>query len=96
MAPSELPNLFGDVSSMFGYGLSKGVDIDSNGYRVIAVGAPASEHVYVYRTYPVIKMLVSVVTAKNELSLEDTMTMVKICTSLQTMTEISHDIGNMS
>jgi hypothetical protein len=33
VAPSELPNPFGDISSMFGLGLSKGVDIDANGYR---------------------------------------------------------------
>jgi hypothetical protein len=93
VAPSELPNPFGDISSMFGYGLSKGVDIDSNGYRDIAVGAISSEHVYIYKTYPVIKVFTSVVAAKNELSLEDSTTVVKICTSLQTMTEINHDIG---
>lgn len=40
-APSELPSPYGDVkSSMFGFGMSRGVDIDSNGYRDIAIGSP--------------------------------------------------------
>lgn len=91
-APSELPNLTED-SSMFGYGLSKGVDIDSNGYRDLAIGSPNSETVYIFKTYPVVKVQASIMSSKTELSLDDTSIMLKVCTSILTKTEINREIG---
>lgn len=41
---------------MFGHGLSKGADIDGNRYLDVAVGAPEAETVYIYKSYPVIKI----------------------------------------
>jgi hypothetical protein len=91
-APSELPNPFGDISSMFGYGLSKGVDIDSNGYRDIAIGSPESEAVYVFKSYPVVKVIASIVSSKNEILLEEKSITIKVCATLQTMTEMAHEV----
>ena len=92
-APSEVPSPFGDTSSMFGYGLSKGVDIDSNGYRDIAIGSPASDAVYIFKSYPVVKVLASIVSSKSEIMLEEKSIMIKVCAALRTMTEITHEIG---
>ncbi|CAD7013280.1 unnamed protein product [Ceratitis capitata] len=40
----------------FGQALSKGVDIDGNDYNDLAVGAPNADKVFIYRTYPVVKI----------------------------------------
>uniref|UniRef100_A0A182N9J2 Integrin alpha second immunoglobulin-like domain-containing protein n=1 Tax=Anopheles dirus TaxID=7168 RepID=A0A182N9J2_9DIPT len=39
---------------MFGHALSRGVDIDGNGFNDLAVGAPNGEAVYVFRAYPTV------------------------------------------
>lgn len=91
-APSELPNPFGEISSMFGYGLSKGVDIDSNGYRDIAIGSPASDAVYVFKSYPVVKVIASIISSKSEVLLEEKSITIKVCARLETKTEIAHEI----
>ncbi|XP_055325805.1 integrin alpha-PS3-like, partial [Sitodiplosis mosellana] len=44
------------LDQMFGYGLSKGVDLDGNNYVDFAVGAPNAGAVYIYKTYPVIRI----------------------------------------
>lgn len=90
-APSELPNPFGD-RSMFGYGLSKGVDIDSNGYRDIAIGSPSNDVVYVFKSYPVVKVMASIVSSKNEILLEEKSITIKVCAKLQTMTEMTNNV----
>ncbi|KMY93933.1 integrin alpha-PS4 [Drosophila simulans] len=43
-------------SHMFGHGLSRGSDIDGNGFNDFAIGAPNAEAVYLYRAYPVVKI----------------------------------------
>lgn len=83
---------FGDLSSMFGFGLSKGVDIDSNGYRDIAIGSPASEAVYVFKSYPVVKVMASISSSKSEVLLEEKLVTIKVCATLQTTTEITHEV----
>ncbi|XP_041675630.1 integrin alpha-PS3-like [Drosophila eugracilis] len=60
-APSEKPSQWG--SYMFGHGLSRGSDIDGNGINDMVIGAPNAEALYIYRTYPVVKIYV---TAKSE------------------------------
>lgn len=77
---------------MFGYGLSKGVDIDSNGYRDIAIGSPASETVYVFKSYPVVKVMASISSSKSEVLLEERSVTIKVCATLQTTTEIIHEV----
>ncbi|XP_061500980.1 integrin alpha-PS3 [Anopheles gambiae] len=64
---------------MFGFALSRGSDIDANGYNDLAVGSPNDEKVYVYRTYPVVKIDVDVTSSKRELTLEDTTFDLSIC-----------------
>lgn len=95
-APSELPSPYDDVkSSMFGHGISKGVDIDSNGYRDIAIGSPNAEAIYVFKTYPVVKVVASITPSKSELSLDDTRFNMKVCARIETMTNIENDIGEL-
>ncbi|EDW47968.1 GM21601 [Drosophila sechellia] len=53
-APSQQPCKHG--SHMFGHGLSRGSDIDGNGFNDFAIGAPNAEAVYLYRAYPVVKI----------------------------------------
>lgn len=96
LAPSDVSNPFGDLTSMFGFGLSKGVDIDSNGYRDIAIGSPNSEAVFVYKTYPVVKVLASIMPSKTELSIDDGSIAIKVCASIITKTEIKDEIGKLN
>ena len=95
-APSELPIPYAgyeEQTAMFGHGISRGVDIDGNGYRDLAIGSPNSESVYIYKTYPVIKIAASIQTAKNELSLDDTKVNMKICMRADSVTNIGKETG---
>ncbi|KAH8265351.1 hypothetical protein KR038_004985, partial [Drosophila bunnanda] len=53
-SPSNHPSKYG--AHMFGHGLSRGSDIDGNGFSDLAVGAPNAEAVFLYRAYPVVKL----------------------------------------
>uniref|UniRef100_A0A182Q4F5 Integrin alpha second immunoglobulin-like domain-containing protein n=1 Tax=Anopheles farauti TaxID=69004 RepID=A0A182Q4F5_9DIPT len=75
------PNELLSPQSMFGFALSRGSDIDSNGYNDLAVGSPNDEKVYVYRTYPVVRIETEVASSKRELTLEDTAFDLTICMS---------------
>lgn len=61
-APSSFPN------QMFGYGLSKGVDTDNNGFFDIAIGAPNIEAVYIYKSYPIFFINCSIIPSEPLLS----------------------------
>lgn len=64
---------------MFGFGMSRGVDVDKNGYRDLAIGAPNSEKVYVFKTYPVIKIQPFLNSSKRIFSLHDTQVNFIVC-----------------
>jgi len=94
-APSEVPSIYSDVrNNMFGHSISRGSDIDANGYVDIAVGAPAIEAVYVYRTYPVVKLIGYIETSKSSIEMNDSV-VLKVCARLESKTEINHKIGKL-
>lgn len=66
-----------------------------SGYHDIAVGAPAQEAVYVYRTYPVVKIVGDIVTSKPSIEMNDNI-VLKICARIESKTEIRHEIGKIS
>lgn len=82
-----------EKQAMFGHGMSRGVDIDSNGYRDIAIGAPNSETVYIYKSYPVVNVVASIQPSKTELSLDDTRFNIKVCAFLQSRMHMDKEIG---
>lgn len=94
-APSELPNQYGESpsSGMFGFGLSRGVDIDGNKYNDIAIGSPNAESVYIYKTYPIIKVIASIIPSKNELTIEENTVAIKVCVRYESVTDVSMEIG---
>ena len=67
---------------MFGHYLSKGVDIDKNGCKDIAVGAPNSEKVYVFKSYPVIKIVATITSTQKKLKLENVIP-IKVCVKFE-------------
>lgn len=96
-APSELPSPYEDVvSSMFGHGISRGVDIDRNGYRDIAIGSPNSESVFIFKSYPVVNVIATILPSKTELSLEDTRFNLKVCARFESRMMNNNKIGEFS
>lgn len=79
-------------SAMFGHGISRGVDIDNNGYNDIAISAPNTEMVYIYRTYPVVKIVSDITSTKNQLSMEDTAFQINVCTHFESPTNIDQEL----
>ncbi|XP_053664153.1 integrin alpha-PS3-like [Anopheles marshallii] len=73
-APSGQPH-------MFGHALSRGVDIDGNGYTDLAVGAPNGETVYVFRSYPIVRVEARINSTKRELPAEGGVFQIGICWS---------------
>uniref|UniRef100_A0A182VY45 Integrin alpha second immunoglobulin-like domain-containing protein n=1 Tax=Anopheles minimus TaxID=112268 RepID=A0A182VY45_9DIPT len=75
------PNELLSPQPMFGFALSRGSDIDGNGFKDLAVGSPNDEKAYVYRTYPVVRVEAEITSSKRELTLEDTTFDLSICMS---------------
>lgn len=59
------------TSVMFGAAISKGVDIDGNEYNDISVGAPLTDTVYVFKTYPIVRPIVNMTTSKQILFIKE-------------------------
>lgn len=80
-------------TKMFGYSISKGVDIDKNGYRDIAIGAPESSEVQIFRTYPTIK----VITSLSETSkIADDKISFEFCAQIEATPKVTHGIGKIN
>lgn len=95
-APSEVPLPYAgyeEQTPMFGHGISRGVDIDGNGFHDIAIGSPNSESVYIFKSYPVVKVVASIQPSKSELSLDDTRFNMKVCAHIETVTNIENEVG---
>lgn len=94
---------------MFGHGLSKGSDMDENGYlgmnysfiiqnrrwkcifTDLAVGAPNAETVYIYKAYPVVKVVATIIAETNELQTSDSSLTIKACWYLKSNTELKNN-----
>uniref|UniRef100_A0A1I8PYL5 Uncharacterized protein n=1 Tax=Stomoxys calcitrans TaxID=35570 RepID=A0A1I8PYL5_STOCA len=66
-------------SAMFGHGLSKGSDIDDNGYNDFAIGAPNAEAAFLYRSYPVVSIEATIVLQTREIKPRQSSFPVKVC-----------------
>ncbi|GAB0091178.1 Integrin alpha-PS3 [Sergentomyia squamirostris] len=77
---------------LFGYSISRGVDIDHNGYGDVAIGAPDTETVLIYRTYPVIKVIASITPQNRELDIKDTTLKFNTCWMIQSPTTFPDNV----
>ena len=82
-----------DASTMFGHSISRGVDIDNNSYNDIAIGAPNSDTVYIYKSYPVVKITSSINSLKRQLFTNDTENTIHICAKYSSSRPITNEIG---
>uniref|UniRef100_A0A1L8EBN8 Putative vitronectin receptor alpha subunit n=1 Tax=Haematobia irritans TaxID=7368 RepID=A0A1L8EBN8_HAEIR len=71
-------------SAMFGHGISKGSDIDGNGFNDFAIGAPNAETVFLYRSYPVVSIKATISSQTREIKPEQTSFPVTVCYSIDT------------
>ncbi|XP_041675657.1 integrin alpha-PS4-like [Drosophila eugracilis] len=85
--PSQQPSKYG--AHMFGHSFSRGSDIDGNGFNDFAVGAPNAESVYVYRTYPVVKIYARIVPESNRIKPGQKNFTITACYSLYTTSKSS-------
>lgn len=79
---------------MFGHSISRGVDLDNNGYNDIAVGAPEGEKVFVYKTYPSGNVDVELRTDKSGLKQKDNLLKVTACWKILSKIPVQGDLGN--
>ncbi|XP_075168393.1 integrin alpha-PS3-like isoform X2 [Haematobia irritans] len=71
-------------TAMFGHGLSKGSDIDDNGFNDLAIGAPNAESVFVYHAYPVVTIKATISSQTREIKPGQTSFPVTVCYSIAT------------
>lgn len=91
------PNVFEYTKApMFGHSISKGVDIDFNGYRDIAIGAPNSEIVLIYKTYPVVKVIARLKPSQKQILLSDTKFTVEVCAHFECEMKIDRAICELT
>lgn len=81
-SPSQLLSKYG--THMFGHGLSRGSDIDGNGFNDLAIGAPNAEAVLLYRAYPVVKLYGTVRADKRVIAPEQERLNITACYRLST------------
>ncbi|XP_016946460.3 integrin alpha-PS3 isoform X1 [Drosophila biarmipes] len=81
-APAQQPSEYG--SYMFGHGLSRGSDIDRNGFNDLAIGAPNAEAVYLYRTYPVVNIHATIKSESREIKPDQDKVKISACYRLAT------------
>lgn len=74
---------------MFGYGMSKGVDIDGNGFLDIAIGSPNSDQVFVYKSYPVIRPNCSIDLPNDQIQRMNSSFDFKICCKYESNSNIT-------
>ncbi|XP_055844968.1 integrin alpha-PS3 [Episyrphus balteatus] len=84
-AISTAPSPWGP--QMFGHGLSKGSDIDNNGFNDFAIGAPNAESVFVYRAYPVVKIHATINSLSREIKPDQSKFQIKICYRISTTSQ---------
>ena len=82
-----------DAKSMFGHSISRGVDIDDNNYNDIAIGAPDSNTVYVFKSYPVLKIVSSLNFPKGKLLTNGTEFTINVCAFYISARPITNKIG---
>ncbi|XP_037941869.1 integrin alpha-PS3-like [Teleopsis dalmanni] len=72
------------INGMFGHGLSNGADIDDNGYNDLAIGAPNAEAVFVYKSFPVVKIMAEIRNERVRINVEDKNLIIQICYAFKT------------
>lgn len=77
---------------MFGHGISKGADIDGNRYLDLAIGAPNSEMVFVYRTYPVVRVNASITPSSQEMKTTDRSIKFSACWMIESPIPVAFDV----
>ncbi|XP_067631871.1 integrin alpha-PS3 isoform X2 [Eurosta solidaginis] len=88
-SPTSFMSKYG--AHMFGHGLSKGVDIDKNGFNDFAVGAPNAEAVFVYRAYPVVKVHASIKSQTREIKTDQNSFKITACYKISTTSQQVRD-----
>lgn len=61
----------------------------------LAVGSPNAEMVYVFRSYPVVKVIANVIPLTKELKVTDSSFKFKVCWSLESKFELQNDTGKL-
>ncbi|KAH8361875.1 hypothetical protein KR200_004249 [Drosophila serrata] len=84
-SPSDHPSKYG--AHMFGHGLSRGSDIDGNGFNDLAIGAPNAEAVFLYRAYPVVKLYGTVRSNERRISPQQKILNITACYRLSMTAE---------
>lgn len=79
-------------NSMFGFSLSRGVDIDKNGVVDLAVGAPSADKVYIYKSYPVINVHAKLNSSKRQVELKDNLE-ISACLQIRSKYKLKFDVG---
>lgn len=92
-----------DKASLFGFSISRGVDIDGNGYNDFAVSAPNVDTVYIYKSYPVIsvQLTMNITWYNSSLEIPLNTTYVRVndninvsfCIKFESNTNISFPVG---
>ncbi|XP_034476583.1 integrin alpha-PS3 isoform X2 [Drosophila innubila] len=81
-SPQKQASKYG--THMFGHGLSRGSDIDANGFNDFAIGAPNAEALFLYRAYPVVRLQASVRSQNREIKPEQNRVQITACYGLTT------------
>lgn len=88
----EAPHSSFISNQMFGHGLSKGADIDGNRYLDIAVGSPNSETVYIYKSYPVLRVKASITPFSKEIQTNERSFKFNVCWQYDSKYAINFDV----
>ncbi|XP_037713637.1 integrin alpha-PS4-like [Drosophila subpulchrella] len=79
-APYHLASKYG--AAMFGHGLSRGFDMDGNGFNDFVIGAPNAEVSFLFKAYPVVRVLARVEPTSQRIETEQEHLNITVCYGL--------------
>lgn len=63
----------------FGHSISRSVDIDGNQFDDIAIGAPNTDLVYIYKSYPTIKITANIYSNLSQITVNTSSVQINVC-----------------
>lgn len=80
---------------LFGFGLSNSFDIDKNEFNDLAIGAPNIDKVFLYRSYPVVKIIVEINAQNIKLTATDTKFSVHVKYSTDSVKDFDFELSTL-
>lgn len=83
-------------TGFFGFSLSRGVDMDTNGFKDLAIGAPNSMKVYIFKSYPSIEIISTAYGNPREIPINNDHSEIEVCAYYKSLKNLTKETITVS